>query len=78
MTAKFNNLFEILGCKSYNTILADNGFYVEIASWYERSTRKFQLIFKKEGEQCAVKYAVRTVSEKRVVKEVNNFINECA
>jgi hypothetical protein len=77
MNANFNNIGEILGCKNYKTITTDGGVDIEVSSWYQRNTRKFQIFFMKgEGrDRRAVRYAVNTVSEKRVVKEVNDFIN---
>ena len=71
----YNNLFEILGCASSKKV-SEGTKTAEVRSWYEKNTRKFQIVFwdAKYSSTTACKYAVNSVSEKRVVKEVNNFL----
>lgn len=64
---KNETLGTILKCKSFGTFKNDNNEYCRVSTWYERNTKKIQIIFAKEGE-IAQKYAVSTTSEKKCIK----------
>jgi hypothetical protein len=57
----------ILKCKSFGTFKNDKDEYCRISTWYEKHTKKIQVIFCKEGE-VANRFAITSTSEKRIIK----------
>lgn len=71
---QFENLNQALKCKSSGVFKSPIGEYVTISTWYDKSTKRIQAIFKKDiGDTTigATRYAINTISEKKIVKMLN-------
>jgi len=62
----------LLKAKSFGTFKNQNDEYCRVSTWYDRNTKKIQVVFCKDGE-IASRFAILSTSEKKIV---NLLINE--
>jgi hypothetical protein len=65
-------LGQILLGKSNGTLINDKGEYIYVIRYYQKNTLKFQVIFSKGLGDVATRPAINTVSEKKVLKLIND------
>lgn len=72
---RYETLSQALKGKSSGVFKSQaTGEYVTISTWYERSTKRIQAIFKKNIGDITVgatRYAINTISEKKIVNMLN-------
>lgn len=71
---QFESLSQLLKCKSSGVFKNPMGEYVTILTWYDKNTKRIQAIFKKDigdVKSVATRYAINTISEKKIVKMLN-------
>lgn len=65
-------LGKILGGKNYGLFRNSAGEYCQISRWYERNTLRIKVVFSKDMNTLATRYAINTISEKKVLKLIKD------
>ena len=65
-------LGQILLAKNNSVLVNDKGEFIYVVRYYQKNTLKFQVIFSKGLGDVATRPAINTVSEKRVLKLIND------
>lgn len=69
---KYQSVNEALGCLSHRKFQNENGEFAQVTSYYNKNKRKFQVIFMQPDHDIASRFAINTVSEKKVLKLLND------
>lgn len=62
----------ILKGRSFGIFKNNKNEYCQISSWYQKNTRKFQVIFRKDCQEIASRFAINTTSEKKILKLIKD------
>jgi hypothetical protein len=62
----------ILQGRNEGVFVNDKGEFINVVRFYQKNTLKFQVIFSKGLGYVATRPAINTVSEKRVLKLIND------
>ena len=65
-------LGQVLQGKDYGVLVNDKGEFINVMRFYQKNKLKFQVIFSKGLGDVAKRPAINTISEKRVLKLIND------
>ena len=71
-TSTYTSIGQALGCKNYAVFINDNGQYCNISRYYIKNTLYFNVIFSKGLCDIATRNAIKTTSERKILKLLNS------